>query len=139
MYQLTASTSIIRTTDSACIPADLANSDYSAYLAWVAEGNTPEPYIAPPVDIQALVVTATQQRLDDFAKTRNYDGILSACTYAGSLIPQFKSDGLYCCTMRDATWAALYTFMAEVQAGTQAMPNSFADVEPLLPVLTWPA
>jgi hypothetical protein len=34
---------IIRTTDSVCIPFDPANTDYQAYLKWVAEGNTVLP------------------------------------------------------------------------------------------------
>ena len=38
--------SIFKMEDNAvvmCIPFDPANTDYQQYLAWVAEGNQPEP------------------------------------------------------------------------------------------------
>jgi hypothetical protein len=34
---------IKRVADSAFIPTDPANTDYQAYLKWLAEGNTPLP------------------------------------------------------------------------------------------------
>lgn len=83
--------------------------------------------------------TAIQQRLDDFARQRNYDGILSACTYATSTVPKFKTEGQACVNLRDATWAAAYQILADVQAGTRPMPASIADIEADLPAVVWPA
>lgn len=90
-----------------------------------------------PQYIMEQIVLTTQERLDDFAKTRNYSGILSACTYSTSSIPKFSAEGQRCINLRDQTWAALYTVLAEVQAGTRPMPESFSSVKSSLPLLTW--
>lgn len=46
-YQLTTGDNIFRIEDGAFIPPDPANIDYAAYLAWLDEGNEPEPAPEP--------------------------------------------------------------------------------------------
>lgn len=41
---------VYRSHDNAQIPAWVGNSDWDAYQAWLAAGNTPQPYEQPVVD-----------------------------------------------------------------------------------------
>lgn len=59
-YQLTTGDTILRLADNAFIPPDPANTDYAAYLAWVEEGNTPEPAPVP----EPVPELTTEQKLE---------------------------------------------------------------------------
>lgn len=106
-------------------------------LLWQVVDKTAQELEAESQRLQQTIVGQTQQRLDTFARTRNYDNILSAATYATSTIPKFAAEGQRAVDLRDQTWATLYQILADVQAGTRPMPTSFADIEPDLPELTW--
>ena len=54
MYKLNIQ-GVTRISDNASIPADIQNTDYAEYLQWLSEGNTPDPYVAPPPTIPSSV------------------------------------------------------------------------------------
>ena len=80
----------------------------------------PEP---TPEEIQKKMTDAVQVALDSFAKTRGYDGIMSACSYSNSTDAQFKLEADYCIQLRDTTWRMGYAILAEVKAGTRPIPS----------------
>ena len=113
-------------------------SDGQWVQAWKVVPLTADEIAQQQRALQENIVAQTQQRLDDFARTRGYDGILSAATYATSTSPKFAAEGQCCVEARDATWACLYAILAEVEAGIRLAPTSFEDIEKELPVLSWP-
>lgn len=73
--------------------------------------------------LQKQMTDAVQQALDDFAKTRGYDGIMSACSYSNSTDASFKAEADYCIQLRDTTWRMGYAILAEVKAGNRPVPT----------------
>lgn len=97
----------------------------------------PEHPAPTQAEVLAQYTSTIQKRLDDFAQTRNYDSILSACTYATSTVPKFAAEGQYCVDARDATWMAAHTLLAEVKSGLRPMPT-LIEVIASMPDLVWP-
>ncbi len=105
---------------------------------WAVRDATPEEIAARSAALQASIVEATQARLDAFARTRGYDDIVSACSYATSTHARYGPEGRYCVTAREETWDTLFAIQAAVQAGTHPVPASYSDIEAELPALVWP-
>lgn len=125
-----------------CHQAGIVQNGNKYEQTWLVYDLSPEQIAANKAAaakaLQDSIVQQTQARLDTFAQTRGYDGILSACTYATSPTPKFAAEGQYCIDQRDATWATLYQILAEVEAGTRPVPSGYPDIEPDLPPLVWP-
>jgi len=120
-------------------PPPLAESQFAQLQGstWAILDEYPAEQEKSPEQIQQEIISEVQKRLDDFAKTNNYDGILSATTYATDPNPKFSLEGQRAVELRSATWDKLYQILAEVQSGMRPMPNSYADIESELPSLTW--
>lgn len=107
------------------------------YQTWNTVECTSEEVLENINTTKQNLQAAVQDRLDSFARTRNYDSILSCCTYATSTNPKFQQEAQYCVQARDSHWNACYTILQQFEAGQRPIPT----VEQLLsemPILQWP-
>jgi hypothetical protein len=133
-YQLTGENWILRVNDQSRIAPGAPG--WQDYVDEVAAGTAVLLPAAPPSVDQ--YTTAVQTWLDDTAEERNYDHILSACSYVTSTNPLFQAEGQACVAWRDAVWASCYQIMGNVQAGNRAAPATTEDLIAELPTIVWP-
>lgn len=93
--------------------------------------------VAEQQSIIKELTSAVQNHLDATARARNYDGILSACTYATSTNSQFAVEGQACVQWRDACWFTCYGVMNAVQLGGRETPTADQLIAEL-PPMVWP-
>ena len=86
---------------------------------------------------KSRLTSAIQSMLDEAAKERGYDSILSLCTYATSTAAKFAAEGQAGVSWRDEVWAKGYAILADVESGSRAIPT-VDELLAELPNFVWP-
>lgn len=102
-------------------------------LGYFWNGSSFEPN---PEVVKQELKEAVQAHLDETVQARNYNGILSCCSYASSTDPAFASEGAAALAWRDAVWRHCYDVLAEYEAGTRLLPTADVLIAEL-PALNW--
>lgn len=116
---------------------DATASDWVRFQANAARDGVELAPTAQPLPQVPEYKAAVQALLDAKAREREYDGILSATTYATSTLPRFQAEGQACVAWRDAVWSRCYELMEQVDAGTLAQPT-IEELLAMLPAMEWP-
>lgn len=96
----------------------------------------PPPYVPTQDEIIQSFKDAIQATLDDAARAKNYDDIVSACSYAG--YPNaFQSEAIAFGQWRANVWAYGYAELDKVMAGTRQVPT-ITEILAELPELVLP-
>lgn len=99
----------------------------------------PPPPPAPTSEqIRAALTDAVYAHMNAAAQARGYDDIKAAVTYAEEpAVPLFQAEGRALRAWRSLVWAHCYQVLADVQAGTRAIPTA-AQLIAELPALDLP-
>jgi len=82
------------------------------------------------------ITNFVQLYLDNSAKERNYDSILSLCTYVDDPDSQFAAEGLAGIKFRSSVWRTCYNILGEYETGQRSKPT-VDDILLELPKLVW--
>lgn len=103
---------------------------------WVVRDATDAEEAAAFASLQAEYEAAVQAHLDATARTRGYDNMLSACSYASGTHPKFSVEGKDCLAWRAAVWESAYQILTDVKSGVRSLP-AIDEVIAELPPMVW--
>lgn len=94
--------------------------------------------VPTPEQIITSITDAVQKHLDSVAQVREYDGIVSLCSYVDTGDDTFDAEGAAGRTWRSSVWRYCKQLRIDIQAGTRTVPT----IEELineLPEMEWPS
>jgi len=75
-------------------------------------------------DLIAINTQAIQLHLDSFAKSRGYDSVIGACSYASQPVgAHFQAEGAAFLAWRSAVWSKAYEIVDKVKKGDLPFPT----------------
>lgn len=104
---------------------------------WNVRPATQQEQDAAMAEIIQEFIDAIQRHLDSEARTKGYDNILSACSYAAGNHPKYSVEGQACLAWREAVWDKGFEILNEVQSGARPIPT-IEQVLSELPPMVWP-
>jgi len=119
----------------------IANRNTTALMQMPGEEETAVSIADIPQDLLYRILFLADQyiqdKLDEFAATRQYKDVTSLCSYKDSTRPSYASDAARGIVVRDKTWIATEVYMGSVLTGVTPVPKSTADIDAILTDLTW--
>ena len=95
-----------------------------------------QEYVPTEVEMKQQLKQVVQSYMDVKVQERDYDDIVSACSYSSSTDHIFAAEGVTCVKWRDAVWRKYFDVLADVDAGIRKFPTAEEMIEEL-PVLEW--
>jgi hypothetical protein len=92
-----------------------------------------------PKPIERIVLPEILQiELDKFAKTKGYDDIKSAISYADSSIIKYAEEGQFCKSLRDHCWEILEILFEEMEQEITPVSTDWESIRERFPAFIWP-
>lgn len=87
--------------------------------------------------INVLVSDYAEDKMNTFARTKNYTDMDRAIGYMNDPDPGFVADAMRCNELRSLTWRQLNAYFAEIMAGTKPVPLTIREFDAVIPEYTW--